>query len=397
MTLPLYYNWRNILARKLSTALTFVVVAVVVLVLALLLSFAAGIQASLAVSGRPDNLIVLKPGATAESTSILRPDEVSRLIQIPGLARTASAAEGVPADTALLSPELCVQTMMRHQGDAGAQANVAIRGVDEVAFAVHSNVRIIDGRRFQSGSLEAIVGRAARDRYAGLQLGCEVALGRSGNRLYKVVGIFDAGGAAIESEVWAPRSMVADSYQRPFVSSVCARLTSADAATEAIRYTDGPVVGLEGKTETRYYKDLAKTTRDIVILTSILVAIMAVGAIFAVANTMYSAVDGRRREIAMLRTLGFGRAAIMLAFVIESLLICVAACACGLGVSLLFNGTRQDYLSDTTWTALAYELRVTPQIVLVALGTAVVVGVGGALAPATRAARINILQAVRKG
>lgn len=397
MALPLYYNWRNVLARKLSTTLTFVVVAVVVLVLALLLSFAAGIQASLAVSGRPDNLIVLKPGATAESTSILRPEEVSRLVQIPGLARTSTAVDGLPADTALLSPELCVQTTLRHHGNADLTANVAIRGVDDVAFAVHSNLRIREGRRFQQGALEAIVGRAARDRYAGLQIGDEIGLGRSGDRKYTIVGVFDAGGAAIESEVWAPRSMVADSYQRPFASSVCVRLTSAAAAAAAIAYVNGPVVGLEGKTETRYYEELSRTTRGIVILTTVLVGIMAIGAVFAVANTMYTAVDGRRREIAMLRTLGFGRGAIMLSFVIESLLICVAACACGLGVSLLFNGTRQDYMSEVTFTALAYELRVTPGIVLSALGMAVVVAVGGALAPAARAARINILQAVRKG
>jgi putative ABC transport system permease protein len=397
VALPLYYNWRNVLARKLSTALTFVVVAVVVLVLALLLSFAAGIRASLAISGRPDNLIVLKPGATAESTSILRPEEISRLIQTPGLARTTAPTDGVPADVALLSPELCVQTMLLHQGGEGKQANVAIRGVDQVAFAVHSNVKLVEGRRFQPGTLEAVVGKAAHERYAGLQLGDEVALGRSGNRLYKIVGIFDAGGAALESEIWAARSMVADSYQRQFVSSVYIRLTSPEAAQEATTYVDGPVVQLEAKTETKYYDDLATMTRQIVLLTTILVAIMAAGAVFAVANTMYSAVDGRRREIATLRTLGFSRGAIMLAFVIESLLICVAACACGLAVSLLFNGTRQDYLSDATWTALAYELRVTPQIVLIALGTAVLVGVAGALAPATRAARINILQAVRKG
>jgi putative ABC transport system permease protein len=397
VALPLYYNWRNVLARKLSTALTFVVVAVVVFVLALLLSFAAGIRASLAVSGRPDNLIVLKPGATAESTSILRPEEISRLIQTPGLAHTTAPADGLPAGTALLSPELCVQTTLHRDTGDESTANVAIRGVDDVAFAVHSDVRIVAGRRFRPGVLEVIVGRAARDRYAGLQLGDTINLGRSGNREYKVVGVFDAAGAAIESEIWAPRSALTDSYQRRFVSSVCLRVTSAAAADAAIEYVDGPVVQLEGKTETQYYGDLAAQTRQIVVLTTILIAVMAIGAIFAVANTMYSAVDGRRREIALLRTIGFGRAAIMLAFMIESLLICVAACASGLAVSLFFNGARKDYLSDATWTTFAYELRITPQIVVLALATAVLVGVCGALAPAGRAARINILQAVRKG
>jgi ABC-type lipoprotein release transport system permease subunit len=393
VTLPLYYNWRNLLARKLSTALTFTVVAVVVFVLALLLSFAAGIQASLVASGRPDNVIVLKPGATAESTSIIRPEEMARLVQTP---RIAHATGPDAADTLLLSPELCVQTTIPRQGAGRATANVAVRGVDDVAFVVHPEVQIVVGRRFTQGALEAIVGKAAAERYTGLHVDDEIVVGRKGQRTFKIVGLFEARSGAIESEIWMPRTMLADAYQRNFTSSVCVRLEDAGAAPQAIAYINGPVVQLEGKPETQYYDDLASKTREIVILASVLIVIMAIGAIFAVANTMYSAVDGRRREIAMLRTLGFGRFAIMLAFVVESLLLCLTACVCGLGASLVFNGARQDYLSDTTWTVLAYELRVTPSIIAVALVAATLVGVGGAVAPAARAARINILQAMRK-
>ena len=145
-----------------------------------------------------------------------------------------------------------------------------------------------------------------------------------------------------------------------------------------------------------YYHKLAAQTREIVVLTTILVGIMSIGAVFAVANTMYAAVDGRRREIAMLRTIGFSRRSIMLAFVIESLLICVTACVLGLGASLLLNGVRQDFLSESTWTVMAYELRISPAILLSALGVSAAVGVVGALAPAVRAARTSVLEALRK-
>lgn len=415
MRLPLSYNWRNLLARKLSTMFTFIIVMVVVLVLARLLSFATGIRASLVASSSPLNIIVLKPGATAESTSLLGFDETARLVQTPGLARLpagvprstpvetgmsqrADLPGTLPAGDVLLSPELCVQTMLRHRND-GSPANVAVRGVDDVAFAVHPEVHLVAGRSFRQGVLEVIVGRAAQQRFADLDLGREMPLGRRTDRRYKVVGAFEAHGGALESEVWAPRTILQDSYHRRIVSSVCLRLDPGalgDPAAAAIAYIRSPAVGLEAKRETEYYDELASRTREIVVLTTILISIMAIGAVFAVANAMYSAVDGRRRELAMLRALGFSRAAIMLALLIEGALLCMAACACGLALSTLFTGSPQDFLSDTTWTVLAYESHVTWQIVVTALVLATLVGVIGTLAPALRAARINVLEALRK-
>jgi putative ABC transport system permease protein len=392
MTIPLYYNWRNLLARPLSMLLTLSVVAVIISVLCILLSFAEGIRESLIATGSSSNIIVLKPGATAESTSIILPEETARLVQTPGVARDASG-------NILMSMEVCVQTDIPRRGQDGASANVALRGVDDVAFAVHPEVRIIEGRAFQQGALEVIAGSAARTRFAGLDLGSEVLLGRHGQRHYRVVGIFEAKGGAFESEVWAPRTMLCDSYQRRLASSVCLRLSDTATAPAATEYINGPTVHLDGKPETKYYDDLASKTREIVVLTTILVVIMAIGAVFAVANTMYSSVDGRRREIAMLRAIGFRRTAVILALVSESLLLSCIAWALGLGICLLvvpILGQRQDFLSDQTWTVLAYELRLTPTIVLLAFVLAILVGAVGALAPAMRAARLDILEALRK-
>mgnify|MGYP000371500879 CR=1 FL=1 len=389
MALPLTYNVRNLLVRKLSSSLTFAVVATLVLVLCVLLSFAAGIRASLAGSGWPENIIVLKPGATAESTSIITPDEFGRIVQAPAIARDASGQM-------LVSQELCVQTSVLRRGPRGSPANVAIRGVDDVALDVHPEVRVIAGRRLEQGQLEVMVGKAARERFQNLDLGDQIRLGRQSNRIYRVVGVFDSGGGAFDSEIWAPRSMLSDSFARRFISSAVVRLSDSNRADETIAYINGPAVALEAKRETAYYEDLAKKTSEIVWLTTVLIAIMAVGAVFAVANTMYAAVDGRRREIAMLRTIGFNRAAILVSFVVESLVVCLTACCVGLVLSFLFSGTRQDFLSDTTWTVLAYELRLTPGIIGAALALATGVGVLGALAPALRASRVRIIEALRK-
>jgi len=389
MVLPLYYNWRNLRRRRLSVTLTFFLVGVVVFVLAALLSFAAGIRASLAATGSSRNVMILKPGSTAESTSILLPAEAARIVQAPNIARGSTGQ-------LLISLELCVQTNIPRRGPVGTPASVAIRGVDDIAFEMRPELKIIEGRHPQQGTMEMIVGKAARERYANLEPGGRLEMGRLANRVFTVVGVFDAGGGALESEIWAPRTMLEDAFNRRFLSSVVVRLADPAAARATIDYLNGPAVELDAQLETKYYDELSTKTREIVFLTTVLVGIMAIGAIFAVANTMYAAVDGRKREIAMLRTIGFARGAIMLSFVIESLLISTAACAAGLGASLFINGSRQDFLSDTTWTVLAYELRITPGILVSAFGLATLVGVGGALAPAWKASRTRVIEALRK-
>ncbi len=390
MPLPLYYNWRNLWVRKLSNALTFGVVTAVVLVLTVLLSFTSGLQASLRATGSTTNIIVLKPGATAESTSLILPEEAGRLVQAPGIASD-------PAGRQLISVELCVQTNLQRIGPAGKRANVAVRGVEEVAFLVHPEVRITKGRNVLPGQPEVIVGKKAAERYQNLTLGSTIEIGRAGHRAYSVVGEFEAAGGAFESELWAPRTILADSYQRfPPISSVVMRLADGAAVAETIRYVAGPAVQLNAKRETDYYGELIEKTGQIVMLASGLVGIMAIGAMFAVANTMYASVDSRRREIAMLRTLGFSRGEVVTAFVLESVMLCGVAATVGLTLSLLTSGSRTDFLSDTTWTVLAYESRLTPGVIATALTVALLVGVFGSLAPAQRAARIRIIEALRK-
>ncbi|MBL8878170.1 MAG: ABC transporter permease [Phycisphaerales bacterium] len=389
MPLPLSYTWRNLLARRLSSGLTFLVVAVVVFVLSVLLSFAAGMQASLKAANSPVNIVVLKAGASAESTSIIWDDEVTPLAQTPGVATNESGGQ-------LLSRELSVQAPVPRRTDLSRKANVPVRGVDDIAFGVHPEVRITEGRSFVQGQMEAIVGRAARGRFANLEIGDQIALGRQVNRLFRIVGVFEANGSALESEIWAPRTVLTDSYRRTFASSVHLRLSAPSAMPAALDYVNGPSVQLRGKREGEYYEDLNKKTREIVYLASILIGIMSVGAAFAVANTMYAAVDARRREIAMLRTIGFARRSVISIFMIESVLLTAIACAAGLTCAAYLGGMKQDYLSDKTWTVFAFELKMTPQILAICFAVATTVGVIGAVAPAGRAARTRILDALRK-
>lgn len=388
MALPFSYNWRNLLVRKLNSGLTFAVVSMVVFVLAVLLAYVAGMKASLVASGQNRNLLVLKPGATAESTSLVTLEESNLLVSTPGLGLNTA---GDP----LLSKEICVQTNIERRGRVGNPGNVAVRGITEIGFDVHDEVHIISGRRFQPGTLEAVVGAAAQKRFAGLELGAKLPLGRTGTQVFEIVGVFEAAGGAFESEIWAPFAQVAGAYGRTN-SVVALRIADPARTAEAKKYIAGPAVNLIARTEPEYYEELASKTREIIALTSILVGIMAVGAAFAVANTMFATVDRRRREIAMLRTLGFSRSAVVGAIVVESVLLCGAACLIGLAASLAFNGVKQDFLSDTSWTVLAFEFRMTPAIVLTSLVVSITVAVLGALAPALRASRVKVIDALRR-
>lgn len=388
MTLPVTYNLRNLFVRKLSTMLTLVVIAAVVFVLVWMLAFVSGIRSSMKASGWPQNIIALKPGATAESTSIIRQFEAARVVQTPGIARNA-------AGELLISLELCVQTNINRRSD-GRMANVAVRGVDPIVFEVHPELRIVEGRSFQPGELECIVGKTAQAHFEGLEVGKTVVMGRSTNREYKVVGVFESGGSAMESEILALRTAVVDSYKREFMSSIAIRMADVSLVPEAIQYLNGPAVELEARTEPQYFRDLSGRMLEIAQLTGVLVAIMAIGAAFAVANTMFAAVDSRRREIAMLRTIGFPRGAILGSFVLESLLIGLIGCGLGLIASSYFSGQRQDFLSDQTWTVLAFEMRVTAPIIAAALLVALLVAVLGAIAPALRASRVRVIDALRR-
>ncbi len=391
MALPLFYSWRNLLVRRLSTSLTLLLITVIVVVLAVLLSFAAGIRQTLKNSGHRDRVIVLKPGSTAESTSVLFPEETNLLVQTPGIRFD-------PSGQPLISIELCIQTSLPRLGYQDSFANVAVRGVDPVAFAIRPEIQIVEGRLFDSGALEVIVGEAASKRFGNLKIDGEISLGRLGNRLYKVVGIFRANNSSFESEIWAPRSMITTAYSGHYTSSATIQCIDESQAQTAINYIKGPSVKLQAQKETDYYQELARTTRQLVVLSVILIAIMGLGAVFAMANTMYAAVDHRRREFAMLRTLGFSRIAIQLTIFIESLLTCLVSCIIGLliGSAFIAMNIEQDFISDVSFSSLTYQLRMTPTIMISCLILACGVGIAGALAPAVRASRIPILEALRK-
>lgn len=390
MALPLRYNWRNLFVRKSSTALTFGVVAAIVFVLTWSLSFAAGMQASLNAGGADDKLIVIKPGATGESTSIVTKEERDVLRQLTGLVRNQRGE-------ILASGEMCTQVSLpRRDHPENHRTPVAIRGIGEIGFEVHSIVTVTQGRRFEPSSREIIVGAAIAERVQGLDIGDEVFLGIKGDGTFRVVGVFEAAGGPFESEIWGSVTALQDAFGRELLSSVALRIEDAGLADELIERIGEPPYQLAAKTERKYYDDIATKSAKLVYLTLVLVAFMGLGACFAVANTIYAAVDGRSREIAMLRTIGYSRSSIVVAFVMEALLVCCAGCVVGIAMTFVFRGEKQDFMAEATWSTFAVEMTVTPGILAISVGAALAVGLVGALVPAIRAARLDVITALRQ-
>jgi putative ABC transport system permease protein len=387
MAIPLKYNIRSLLVRRVSTAMTAGGIALVVAVFVIVMAMVVGLGSAISDTGSPDNVVVVRKGSTTETSSAVQLDQFEALKFLPQIKRDA---DGNP----LASPELPVQVLMQRSG--GASDNVVVRGVLPVALQVHQNVHLIEGRMFKPALNEVIVGKALVGRYANTRVGSTMHFGR-GN--WKVVGIFDAGGSSFESEVWADIHNVQDDTQRGAYYA-CARLkmlpgTEVDALIG--RIADDPRINLQAQTETDYYKDQSVVANQLRALGMIVAIIMGIGAVFAAMNTMYAAVSARTTEIGTLRALGFRPGAVLGSFMLESLALAVGAGALGVILALPIDGFSTSFGNFVTFSTMAFAFRVTPAVVLQALLFAAVMGVLGGWLPARQAMKMQVVEALRKG
>ncbi len=390
MPLPLRYNTRNLVVRRWTTLFTAGGIALVVAVTILLAALVDGLKHTLVATGEPDNLVVMRKGATNDGSSQV-PREAARAVRtLEGIAR---AADG----TALASPELVNQPFMLVPG--GGRENVLVRGVQPVAFQVHRSVRLIAGRVFRPKLGELVVGRGVMQRYVRGGLGSQIAFGR---RRWTIVGVFDTGGTSFDSEIWADVSDVQDDTRRDGYSGV--RLTIAPGADRQgliDRIQGDGRFTLEAKPERFYYAEQAETANSLYVLVLTLAIIMGIGATFGALNTMYAAVAGRTAEIGTLRALGFGRAAILASFLSESVLLAALGLAAGivlaglavLTINTLLSGVQFSMMTFTTATVL---LRISSSGLGLALVFALAIGVVGGLAPAWHAAHLRVVDALHR-
>jgi len=382
------FGLMSIPQRRGAVAATIFGIAGVVAVLVGVLSIAAGFRQALAVSGSPDGAIVLRSGADSEMVSGFGREETRVIADTPGIARTAQGP--------LASAELFVIINLPKRS-TGTDANVPLRGVEPAALLVRDNVKIVEGRMFDWGKDEVIVGRGAAQEFAGLEVGSKIQVGRYE---WPVVGEFAASGGVAESEIWTDAKVLQDAYNRgDSFQSVSVRLNSP-AAFQAFKdsLTSNPQLNVQVTRQSEYYVQQSQTmTRLITTLGFLIATLMAVGAVFGALNTMYSAVAARTREIATLRALGFGRSAVVVSLMLESLLLALVGGAIGGGLAYFaFNNFHTSTMNFQSFSQVTFAFKVTPQLLARGVVWAAVIGLIGGLFPAIRAARLPIASALRE-
>lgn len=388
MAIPLVYNVQSLRARWRSTVVAVLGIAGTVGVFVAMLSLARGFEATLIASGSPRNAMVRRAGATSEMDSGITLEQVRVIEDAPGVERTSAGP--------LVSPEVVVVAAFPLKG-RDTEGNAQVRGVSPKALAVRPTVKLVAGRLFEPGLTELVVGRNVAGSYVGLDLGNSI---RFGGGTWTVVGVFDAGGTAFDSEIWCDANVLKQVYQRPqnLFQSVTARLTSPGALTafkDAL--TVDPRVTVQIDREVAYYaKQSQQLTTLITVLGAIVAVVMGIGAVFGALNTMYSAVAERAREIATIRVLGFSSTSVVLSFVAEAACIAVVGGVLGCVVVLPLNGLTTGTMNWQTFSHLAFAFRVTPLLLVWGLLFALLMGLIGGVPPAIRAARAQIAMALRE-
>lgn len=384
-------TWLNLLnlPHRIATSLVAVIgVAAVVLVFAAVLSMAKGFERTMTAAGADDTAIILRSGSTAELNSGLSNEQVLIVESAPGVLKDG--------DRAITSAELYVVVDIRKKS-TDAEANVPFRGVQAGALDVRQNIRIAEGRMFEPGRNEIVVGRAAQQEFAGLDTGSRIRFGQSD---WTIVGVFTADGSVSESELWTDVRVLQGAYRRGnSFQSVRAKLEGEDSLQVLEEALDkDPRIDVDVLSEKEYYSSQAQPLSQFIRLIGYpLTVLMAIGAVFGALNSMYSSVSVRSKEIATLRALGFGPFAVLVSTIIESTLLALAGGLLGGALAYLaFNGFRVSTLNGASFSQVVFDFAVTPDLLLQGLVAAAIIGLVGGFFPAIRAARLPVAQALRE-
>ncbi|MGZ9030636.1 MAG: ABC transporter permease [Burkholderiaceae bacterium] len=387
MRIPLSYVARNLWVRKLTTVLTAGGMALVVFVFAAVLMLDAGLKTTLVSTGSVDNVVVIRQGSQTEVQSGILRDQAALIETSPEVARG-------PDGRSLVSKEVVVLNSLPKIDQPGKRSNVVVRGVPEMGKQLRPQVRIVQGRMFRSGSSEIVVGGSVARGFAGVELGQQLSFA---GRAWAVVGVFDAGRTAFDSEIWGDVDQMMQAFRRVGYSSVIARLaTPTSFEPMKARLDEDPRLKVDIKRETKFYEDQAAgLSTFITLLGMALSVIFSLGAMIGATITMYAAVATRTGEIGTLRALGFQRGSILVAFLGESLLLALVGGLAGLLAASFLTAITVSTTNFQSFSELAFSFTLTPRIVLQSLAFALLMGFVGGFLPAIKASRMKIVDALR--
>lgn len=381
-------NLRTIPQRLSSSGVAIVGIAGVVVVFVSVLSIAAGFTAAMQGTGSPSRALVMRSGADSEMTSGIGGDSATLIKEAPGLRRDGQ--------TAIASAELFVIIDLP-KVSTGTAANVPMRGVEPTAFLVRNEVSMVEGRAFEFGTNEIIVGRGANVQFGGLTVGKTLT---SGKASWQVVGVFEADGGVAETEIWVDARMLQGVYNRGnSYQTVLAQLESSDSFDTFNDWlTTNPQLNVQVRRETEYYAQQSRALSGLIRGVGFgIAALMGIGAIFGAILTMYTAVSTRSREIATLRALGFNATSVVVSVLVESLALgAIGGVIGGLVAYFGFNGYQTSTINFQTFSQVAFAFQVTPELLVTGLAYSLIMGLVGGLFPAIRAARLPIPSALRE-
>jgi len=387
MKIPLKYTLRNLTTRRLTTGITVLGIALVVFVFSAVLMMAYGVQKTLVSTGSSDNVLVARKAANGEISSIIDRETAAIILTLPHVAKTP---EGKP----LASGEpVVVINLSKIEG--GGMSNVTVRGVSPEAFALRPQVKLKEGRMFKWGSRELITGTAIEKRFAGSKIGDIV---RFAGDNWTVVGIFDSDGSGFDSEMWGDAEQLLDAFNRNAFSTITFRLDNPDSFKDiqAAFEKEPRLLQFEPKIEKVFFEEQSELMASFIrILGIFITVIFSAGSTIGAMITMYSAVANRTVEVGTLRALGFRRRSVLAAFLTESLLLSFLGGLVGLFFASFLQFFTVSTLNFSSFAEIAFSFALSPQIVLSSLLFAMVMGLVGGFLPSVRAARLDIVNALR--
>lgn len=389
MLIPLSYNVRSLFVRKATTVATALGIGLVVFVLSSSLMLGKGIRNTLVANGADGRAIVLRKGSDTEMASGIDANLVGVLLAAPGVKRG-------PDGQALGAADVVVVASMDKTGEEGLVSNILVRGVQPTALLVRPEVRVVEGRAPQTGTDEVMVGKGIRGRFKGTDLGDSFELKK--NRPVKVVGIFEANGSSLESEVWADIDTVRSSFGRgSSSSSVTVLLDSPQAYDGFAAYVENDKqLGLEPMKETAYYdKQSEGTSMFITVLGALIAFFFSIGAMIGAMITMYGAVSQRAKEVGTLRALGFSRGAVLLSFLFESSALALIGGVLGGLASMGMTAVKFSMVNFATWQEISFSFDPSPAIILGSIAAGGLMGILGGFFPAIHASNLSPIEAMR--
>ena len=385
MALPIKYNVRNVFVRWRSTIATILGVALVVAVYVLVQGLAEGLESSSANTGAPGNLLVMRKGSTAESSSQVKLDQLRTIQYLDGVAKDK---EGKP----LVSGDVLILINLPRRENKG-EANILIRGIGANGIKLRPQVTLSGGRWFRPGLREVVISKRLAARFANTGIGEKF---KTGLHEMTVVGQFDAGSSAFDSEIWMDGDEARSIFDRENYSSLLLNTTSDLAATNLInRIEKDKTLSLKVVPEIAFYKTQTKTAGPIKFMGAFLATAKSIGAIFAAMNTMYASVGARTREVGTLRVLGFRRRTILVSFLLEGAFLALVGGVLGCLLAMPMNGLATGTLSFDNFSEVVFEFRITPRLWMNGLLFSVIVGLIGSLLPAIRAARLPVIASLK--